>query len=137
MKVTLPITVVAFETDYGGVVSNTRYLEYIERGRYAMLKAAGLKIEDVWQSHGVQPIVRRVEIDYLGSARHEDELELNIEVQEHSKSTSILLFTLRRVADEITLMRATQTLAYINTRWRPVRVPDVFRSALAKVEGNS
>ena len=42
MKIELPITVVAFETDFGGVVSNTRYLEYIERGRYALLHAAGL-----------------------------------------------------------------------------------------------
>jgi acyl-CoA thioester hydrolase len=135
MKVTLPITVVAFETDYGGVVSNTRYLEYIERGRYALLHACGLKIEEMWQTHGVQPIVRRVEIEYLGAARHEDELELDIEVQEHGKSTSTLLFTLRR--GETALMRATQTLAYINTRWRPVRVPDVFRQALLQIENTA
>ncbi len=135
MKVTLPITVVAFETDYGGVVSNTRYLEYIERGRYALLHACGLKIEEMWQTHGVQPIVRRVEIEYLGAARHEDELKLDIEVQEHGKSTSTLLFTLRR--GETALMRATQTLAYINTRWRPVRVPDVFRQALLQSENTA
>jgi acyl-CoA thioester hydrolase len=130
MKVTLPITVVAFETDYGGVVSNTRYLEYIERGRYALLHACGLKIEEVWKKHEVQPIVRRVEIDYRGSARHEDQLELDIEVGEHGKSTSTLVYTLRRTSDGSTLMRAVQTLAYINTRWRPVRVPDVIRNAL-------
>ena len=48
MTITLPITVVAFETDFGGVVSNTRYVEYVERGRYALLHAAGLKISEVW-----------------------------------------------------------------------------------------
>ena len=46
MKVILPINVVAFETDYGGVVSNTRYLEYVERGRYALFHAAGFRMEE-------------------------------------------------------------------------------------------
>jgi YbgC/YbaW family acyl-CoA thioester hydrolase len=124
MQISLPITVMAFETDFGGVVSNTRYVEYIERGRYALMHAAGLKIEDVWKTHGAQPIVRHVEIDYLGGARHEDELLLEIRVREHTRSTTVLDFSLKRGTEE--LMRATQTLAYINHRWRPTRVPDIF-----------
>jgi acyl-CoA thioester hydrolase len=131
MTVTLPITVVAFETDFGGVVSNTRYLEYIERGRYALLHAAGLKVTDVWESHGVQPVVRRAQIEYLGFARHEDELELAVRVREHGRATSTLSYELTRLADGSTLMRAEQTLAYLNARWRPVRVPEVYRAALA------
>lgn len=125
MKISLPITVVAFETDYGGVVSNTRYVEYIERGRYALMHAVGLKIEELWKTHHAQPIIRHLEIDYLGGARHEDELQLEVSVQEQTRSTTILHFSLKRGEEE--LMRATQTLAYINDRWRPTRVPDVFR----------
>jgi len=124
MKIILPITVMAFETDFGGVVSNTRYVEYIERGRYALVHAAGLRIDEVWKTHGAQPIVRHLEIDYLGGARHEDELLLEISVREQTRSTTVLGFSLKR--DEAELMRATQTLAYINHRWRPTRVPDIF-----------
>jgi acyl-CoA thioester hydrolase len=124
MKIILPITVMAFETDFGGVVSNTRYVEYIERGRYALMHAAGLRIEEVWKTHGAQPIVRHVEIDYLGGARHEDELLLDISIREHTRSTTVLDFSLKRGEEE--LMRARQTLAYINYRWRPTRVPDIF-----------
>jgi len=124
MKISLPITVMAFETDFGGVVSNTRYVEYIERGRYALIHAAGLRIDEVWKTHGAQPIVRHLEIDYLGGARHEDELLLEISVREHTRSTTVLDFSLK--CDEEELMRARQTLAYINHRWRPTRVPDIF-----------
>jgi YbgC/YbaW family acyl-CoA thioester hydrolase len=134
MKTILPITVVAFETDYGGVVSNTRYLEYIERGRYALLHASNLKIEDIWKTHRVQPVVRHVSIEYLGFARHEDDLELEIHVSEHGRTFTTLNYELRRIGSNpdtgAMLMRATQTLAYINANWRPTRVPEIFKNSL-------
>ena len=131
MKISLPIIVVAFETDYGGVVSNTRYLEYIERGRYALLHSAGLWIDKTWHEIGVQPVVRRVEVDYLGFARHEDELEMTIEVTEIGGARAVFSYELKRVSDSSVLMRARQTMAFLNTQWRPVRVPEKFRTALS------
>ena len=137
MKIILPITVVAFETDFGGVVSNTRYLEYIERARYALLHAAGLKITRVWQEHGVMPVVRRVEVDYLGFARHEDALELEAQTGECGRSSMELHYTLRRVEDGAILMRATQTIAFINTRMKPSRVPDWFVAAFSQDDSSA
>lgn len=130
MTIVLPITVVAFETDFGGVVSNTRYVEYVERGRYALLHAAGLKITEVWESCGVQPVVRRLDIEYLGFARHEDELLLRVRVEAHAGATSTLCYELWRSSDNILLMRATHTLAYLSRQWKPTRVPAIFRDAL-------
>lgn len=134
MKVILPISVVAFETDFGGVVSNTRYLEYIERGRYALMHAANLKMEDVWKTHQAQPVVRKVEVEYLGFARHEDELELEIFVVSHTKTSTVLQFELRHAGstpgESKALMRATQTLAYITPNFRPTRVPEIFKISL-------
>ena len=129
MKVTLPILVVAFETDFGGVVSNVRYLEYIERARYALWHSAGLQVEKTWKEFGVQGVVRRVEVDYLGFARHEDELEITAEASEIGKTTLILNYELTRPSDGAILMRARQTMAFLNTRWRPVRVPEVYGAA--------
>jgi YbgC/YbaW family acyl-CoA thioester hydrolase len=131
MQTTLSIEVVAFETDFGGVVSNTRYLEYIERGRYALLHAAGLRVGKVWREHGAQPVVRRIEIDYLGFARHEDHLQLRVRVASHGGATTTLNYELSRENDDVILMRATQTLAYLNRDWKPTRVPRIFRDALA------
>jgi acyl-CoA thioester hydrolase len=136
MKVTLPILVVAFETDFGGVVSNVRYLEYIERARYALWHRAGLQVEKTWKEFGVQGVVRRVEVDYLGFAKHEDELEIKVEASEIGKTTLILNYELTRPSDGAILMRARQTMAFLNTRWRPVRVPELYRAALTQGEEN-
>jgi acyl-CoA thioester hydrolase len=129
MKVTLPINVVAFETDYGGVVSNTRYLEYIERGRYALFHAAGFNMEDYTRESGILFVVRKVEIEYLSPARHEDALELQVIVAEHTRTSTKLKFELRRKGEEQLLLRAEQSLVYISQNWRPVRVPQIFRDA--------
>ncbi len=130
MIIFLPIRVVAFETDFAGVVSNTRYLEYIERGRYALLGAANLKVTEMAAQFGVQPVVRRVEIDYLGFARHEDDLVLRIENSEMGRASSVLEYELTRAEDDAVLMRARQTLVFVNERWKAARVPDWFRLAL-------
>jgi acyl-CoA thioester hydrolase len=130
MKVILPLRVIAFETDYAGVVSNTRYIEYLERGRYALLQAAGFSIERVLESHGVQAVVRRIDIEYLRAARHEDDLELHVAVKSHSGATSTIFSQLFRVPDNALLMRATQTLAYTDRQMRAVRVPQIYRDAL-------
>lgn len=129
MKIILPINVVAFETDYGGVVSNTRYLEYVERGRYAIFHAAGFKMEEFAQTHQVQFVVRKIEMEYLSPARHEDELELAVSIAAHGRTTTTLHFELHRKGESTLLMRAEQTLVYINNNWRPVRVPQIFRDA--------
>ena len=130
MKTILPIRVVAFETDYGGVVSNTRYIEYLERGRYALLESAGLSVNRVLEECGMQAVVRRIDIEYLSPARHEDLLELHVEVQRHSGATTTIFAQLFRSNDNVLLMRATQTLAYIDTAMRAVRVPKTYREAL-------
>ena len=130
MKVIFPIRVVAFETDYGGVVSNTRYIEYLERGRYALLQNAGLSVNRVLEECGVQAIVRRIDIEYISPARHEDDLELHVEVRSHSGATTQIYSQLFRKNDNNLLMRATQTLAYVNTQMRAVRVPKTYRDAL-------
>lgn len=130
MRVELSLRVVAFETDYSGMVSNTRYIEYLERGRNALLKASGVKVGEVWDKYGAFFVVRRTEVDYLLPARHEDDILLATWVREHTGATTILEHVLTRPADGAILLRSVQTLAYLNEAWRPVRVPAALRTAM-------
>lgn len=130
MQTQIPILVLAHETDYGGVVSNVRYLEYIERARYALLHVAGLPVEKTWREVGVQMVVRHVEIEYLGFARHEDELEIVAKTGEFSGARAVLEYELKRPSDGATIMKARQTVAFLNTNWKPVRIPPIFREKL-------
>ncbi len=130
MKITLPLLVHAFETDFGGVVSNTRFLEWFERGRYALLHAAGLPVEATWASEGVMAVVRRVEVDYLLFARHEDALLLTSRVGEWKGATATVEHEITRPADGATIARAKQTIAFLNRAWKPTRVPASYREKL-------
>ncbi len=130
-SVTLPILVHAFETDFGGVVSNTRYLEFLERGRYALLHAAGLPVEKTWRENGIMAIVRRVEADYLNFARHEEALTLKTWVSEWKGATATVSHEITRDCDGVTILRARQTIAFLNREWKPTRVPAIYRECLA------
>lgn len=136
MKVTLSILVHAFETDFGGVVSNTRYLEFLERGRYALLHEAGLPVEKTWRDEGIMAIVRRVEADYLSFARHEEVLTLTTWVESWKGATAIVAHEIVRDGDGATILRARQTIAFLNRNWRPTRVPASYREKLAANEEN-
>lgn len=133
MKTTLSILVHAFETDFGGVVSNTRYLEYLERGRYQLLHDAGLPVEETWANEGVMAIVRRVEADYLSFARHEDRLELSTWVEEWSGASTIIGHEIVRPKDGVVILRARQTIAFLNRSWKPTRVPKSYRERLGGI----
>ncbi len=130
-SVTLPILVHAFETDFCGVVSNTRYLEFLERGRYALLHAAGLPVEKTWREDGIMAIVRRVEADYLNFARHEEALTLKTWVSEWKGATATVSHEITRDADGTTILRARQTIAFLNRDWKPTRVPAIYRERLS------
>ena len=129
-QIQLPILVHAFETDFGGVVSNTRYLEFLERGRYALLHAAGLPVEKTWREDGIMAIVRRVEADYLNFARHEEQLTLTTHVSEWRGASAIVAHEIVRDGDGAIILRARQTIAFLNREWKPTRVPAIYREHL-------
>lgn len=130
MQVNLPILVHAYETDFGGVVSNTRYLEFLERGRYALLHAADLPVEKTWREDGVMAIVRRVEADYLQFARHEESLTLKTWVSQWKGASAIVSHEITRDSDGVMILRAQQTMAFLNREWKPTRVPQIYRERL-------
>lgn len=132
MKIELPILVHAFETDFGGVVSNTRFLEWFERGRYALLHAANLPVEETWSQEGVMAVVRRVEVDYLSFARHEDALVLTTRASEWNRATAVVEHEIVRTKDGVVIARAKQTIAFLNQSWKPTRVPSSYREKLGE-----
>jgi len=126
----IPILVHAFETDFGGVVSNTRFLEWFERGRYALLHAADLPVETTWANEGALAIVRRVEVDYLLFARHEDQLMLSTRAAKWGGATVMVEHEITRPKDGAVIARAQQTIAFLNRSWKPTRVPKSYREKL-------
>lgn len=62
----LKIRVRDYETDSQGIVNNANYLHYLEITRHDFCEAAGTSFRAM-QEQGLDPVVRKIEIEYLNS----------------------------------------------------------------------
>ncbi len=68
------------DTDFSGVVYHARYLEFFERGRSDFLRLAGVhhtELADGKHGEKLVWVVRRMEIDFKGSAKIDDILTID------------------------------------------------------------
>ena len=57
-----------YEVDSQGIVNNAVYLHYLEHTRHEFCRNAGTTFRQL-QEQGVDPVLRRVEIDYINPLR--------------------------------------------------------------------
>ena len=62
------------DTDSGGVVYYANYLKFIERARTNLIQELGFSLNELINNHDCIFIVRKINCDYLKSAKLEDEL---------------------------------------------------------------
>lgn len=53
-----------YEVDSQGIVNNANYQHYLEHTRHMFCEQAGVSFRDM-HAAGIDPVVRRIEIDYL------------------------------------------------------------------------
>lgn len=88
MKVFLwPIRVYYEDTDAGGVVFYANYLKFFERARTEMLRNKGFEQDQLIASEGIIFVVRSVQVDYLISARFNEQLQASAQVIEIKKAS--------------------------------------------------
>lgn len=66
MDYELKIKVRDYEVDSQGIVNNANYLHYLEITRHDFCEHAGTSFR-VMQERGLDPVVRKIEIEYLSS----------------------------------------------------------------------
>jgi acyl-CoA thioester hydrolase len=69
----LPVRVYYEDTDFSGVVYHANYLRFFERGRTDALRLAGVHHTELLVDQAAF-VVRRMEVDYLRSAKVDDAL---------------------------------------------------------------
>lgn len=76
-----PVRVYYEDTDAGGVVYYANYLKFCERARTEWLRHLGFGQQALAEQSGIFFVVRKVEMDYLQSARLDDELSVSVQVE--------------------------------------------------------
>lgn len=128
-------TVLFYDTDCGGVVSNIAYLRYVEKARVALFEKLGMGLAEMNESQ-LFPAVIRTEIDYLMPARLGDLIEVEAVVCEVGKVRATCQFelTIKRSGDEEVRLsaRAKQVVALVQMpSGRPKRIPAEWISAIS------
>lgn len=124
-------TVLFYDTDCGGVVSNIAYLRYVERARCKLFEGLGMPLSSM-ESTGLFPAVARSEIDYLVPGRLGDELLITARLAEVGKvrmTCEYEIFRLESEESKALLARAKQTVVLLQMpSGKPRRIPEEWKN---------
>lgn len=110
------------DTDGGGVVYYANYLKFFERARTELLRDLNISQSKLLKSHGLAFVVRRCEVDYLGSARLDDLIEVTAQVSE-IKSASIIMEQEILLENKVLNKIKVEIVCVDVSNFRPKRIP--------------
>jgi acyl-CoA thioester hydrolase len=124
------------DTDLGGVVYYGRYAHILDRAVIAYRRHIGIA---PLGPEGHLFVVRRVEMDYLASARFEDELDIAVWIPQIGRSSHTVACQITHVETQSVLLRADYTIVGVSgyTGGRPTRMPPEMVHAIVAHEGDS
>lgn len=125
-----PIRVYWEDTDAGGIVYHSNYLNYAERGRTEFLRSLG--VEQSGLAHdGYAFAVSKADVTFLKSAKLDDLLEVESRLTELGGATVRFEQNIKRIDDGAILVRLNIRVGFIATgEGRPARMPKDLKSQL-------
>ncbi len=119
---TWPVRVYWEDTDAGGVVYYANYLKFLERARTEWLRALGIEQTELAERDGVLFVVRRVEADYLRSARFNDALTVECRLLVAGRASLEIDQSVRRGSEVLFTARVKAACVTVG-QFRPVKIP--------------
>ena len=112
------------DTDAGGIVYHTNYIKYCERARSEHFFSHGMLPGDT-NKYGF--VVRKIDADFLGSAKLGDVLTVQTSILEYKKSNITLLQEI--FLEEKKLFSMEVVLVYVE-EGKPRRIPEYLENVL-------
>lgn len=112
------------DTDLAGIVYYANYLKFIERARSEWVRNLGLDQNVLRKDHGIVFAVRKVEADYLKSAKFDELLLISTELQ---KKTRVRLnFSQEIYNDSDLIFRANLVIVPLSVAGGLVKLPKII-----------
>ncbi len=121
----LKIRVYYEDTDAGGVVYHARYLNFAERGRTEMLRAAGFEHARLLHEGGTAFAVVNLNINYKGPAKLDDELVIKSKITRVGGASMEMQQDIYSADQLITEFKVT--LVCVDGNFKAVRLPAEIR----------
>ena len=127
----LPVRVYYQDTDAGGVVYHSTYLNFMERARYEWLRELGFNVNSLIEVHKMLFMVRSLEIEYFKPAVLDDLLNVTVAVAEIGRSRITLSQEI--LCSHVKLVSATIHVVCVGTETlKPVSIPVPLREKIGK-----
>ncbi len=120
------------DTDAGGIVYYANYLKFFERARTEWLRACGIHQQALKLETGGMFVVSQAQINYLKSARLDDELLLTTSLTESGRASMTIhqQARLKHPDTPVLLCEATIRASWVNAAGKPTRIPQVILDKL-------
>ena len=111
------------DTDAGGIVYYANYLKFFERARTEWLRSLDIHQQALLAGEGVAFVVRSAAVDYLASARLDDEIRLTLSIDKLGRAS--VQFVQQAWRGDVLLSSATVKVGCVNAAtMRPRPLPD-------------
>ncbi|MCB1531302.1 MAG: tol-pal system-associated acyl-CoA thioesterase [Alphaproteobacteria bacterium] len=128
MKHKFPIRVYYEDTDAGGIVYHSNFLNFCERARCEMLRDLGYQVTKIAKDFGLMFVIKHADVEYISPGRLDDSLEVVTSIAD-IKNTSFKMTQIVEKSGQI-LCKILITVVCVDIQSvKPVRLPDELRTA--------
>jgi len=126
---TWPIRVYYEDTDAGGVVYHSNYLNFMERARTEWLRSLGFEQPQVKAELGIIIVVHSLSVDFKSPAYFNDMLEIHCQITKIGRGSIEMEQKITR--EHALLIKAEVKLAFVNAdTFKPVGIPANMKAAM-------
>ena len=130
-RFTWPVRVYYEDTDAGGVVYHSNYLNFMERARTEWLRALGFEQTEVKEALGVIIVVHSLSIAFKSPAYFNDLLEVHCDITKIGRGSIEIAQMITR--NGLLLVDAHVKAAFVNAAtFKPLGIPEKIKEAMLK-----
>lgn len=123
------------DTDAGGVVYHSNYLNFMERARTEWLRELGYQQTTLIQQRNIIFVVRSIQIDYLKPAVFNDLLTVRCSIAEYGRTSIHFRQDIFRQGQAEPLVSAIVRVVCVSAdAFRPTAIPDDIRGQLCRAD---
>ncbi len=119
------------DTDAGGVVYHSQYLNFFERARTEWLRARNINQSRLAKEAGIIFVVRNADVEFIKPARLDEQLEITVSLEHIGAASMLLSQKMTRLSDQQLMASANIRAACLSAeQFLPVRIPANIRKEI-------
>lgn len=119
------------DTDAGGVVYHSNYLNFYERARTEFLRDLGFE-QDTLLDQGLAFVVRKCELDYLVAARFNDQLIVTVEIEQLKRASIVFKQKITTIDGNLLSTALVVVVSVALEQMKPTAIPSLILKELQR-----